>query len=157
MSWYLDRTPDIERHNAEVNAVWQAFREGHPTRVPVAIHGSIRNFIQNPALNDTGWTFEDFFSNPQAQIDCQLGYQKWCRYNLVCDSEMGPPKGGWQLGIDFQNSYDAGWFGCPLHLAGNAVPDTLEILKEDKHKLYEMECPDPLRGNLLGRAMEFFE
>ena len=39
----------------------------------------------------TGYTFEDFFKNPQAQIECQLAYQKWCRYNLVCDNEMGPP------------------------------------------------------------------
>ncbi|MBT4815336.1 MAG: hypothetical protein HN742_17610 [Lentisphaerae bacterium] len=157
MSWYLDKPIDFERHNADVRAVWAAFQAGRPTRVPVSVHGSIRNFIQNPVLNTTGWTFEDFFSSPQAQIDCQLGYQKWCRYNLVCDREMGPPGGGWQVGIDFQNSYDAGWFGCPLHVDGNAVPDTVEILKEDKHRLYEMSCPDPLRGNLLGRAMEFFE
>jgi uroporphyrinogen-III decarboxylase len=33
----------------------------------------------------------------------------------------------------------------------------VEILKEDKQKLYSMECPDPLHGGLLGRAMEFFE
>ena len=157
MSWFLETPVDLERHNAEVEAVWQAYRDGQPTRVPVTIHGSIRNFIQNPALNQTGWTFEDFFTNPQAQIDCQLGFQKWFRHHLVCDREVGPPADGWQLGIDFQNSYDAGWFGCPLRYDGNAVPDTVEILKQDKHKLHDMACPDPLRGNLLGRAMEFYE
>jgi hypothetical protein len=157
MSYYLSETPDFAAHNEEVARVWKAYREGKPYRVPVSIHGSIRNYIQNPELNDTGWTFADFFTNPQAQIDCQLAYQKWYRCNLVCDREMGPPAHGWQLNIDFQNSYDAGWFGCPLHLDGNAVPDTVEVLKEDKGKLYEMECPDLLRGNLLGRAMEFFE
>ena len=56
----------------------------------------------------TGYTFEDFFKNPQAQIECQLAYRKWCRYNLVCDNEMGLPKNGWEVGIDFQNSYAAG-------------------------------------------------
>jgi len=70
---------------------------------------------------------------------------------------MGPPKDGWQLVIDFQNSYDAGWFGCPLHYDGNAVPDTIEILKEEKHKLYEMQCPDPLTGGLMGRCMQFYD
>ena len=155
--WYLQDPPDHARHNEEVAAVWQAFREGHPTRVPVSVHGSIRNLIQNPALNTTGYTFADFFCNPEAQIQCQLAYQAWYRDNVICDREMGPPPGGWSLTVDFQNSYDAGWFGCPLHYDGNAVPDTIEILKVDKHKLYEMECPDPLHGGLLGRATEFFE
>ncbi|PIU93228.1 MAG: hypothetical protein COZ06_12085 [Armatimonadetes bacterium CG_4_10_14_3_um_filter_66_18] len=157
VSFHLTNPPDFEQHNEEVARVWKAYYEGNPYRVPVNIAGSIRNLIQNPALNDTGWTFADFFTNPQAQIDCQLAYQKWVRYHLLCDREMGPPKQRWQLAIDFQNSYDAGWFGCPLHLEGNAVPDTVEILKQDKGKLYSLSCPDPLRGGLLGRAMEFFD
>ncbi|MBI3923345.1 MAG: hypothetical protein HY318_18130 [Armatimonadetes bacterium] len=157
MSWFLDDPPDFQEHNAEVAAVWKAYHEGNPYRVPVSIHGSIRNLIQNPALNATGYTFEDFFKDPEAQIQCQLAYQRWYRSNLVCDREMGPPKEGWPLAIDFQNSYDAGWFGCPLHYDGNAVPDTVEILKEDKYRLYQMECPDPLQDGLMGRAMEFLD
>lgn len=157
MSWYLQDPPDFQRHNEEVAAVWQAFHEGRPTRVPVSVHGSIRNLLQNPAINTTGYTFEDFLTDPEAQIQCQLAYQAWYRNHVLCDREMGPPKEGWTLTVDFQNSYDAGWFGCPLHYDGNAVPDTIEILKEDKHKLYDMECPDPLHGGLMGRAMEFYE
>ncbi|MEW6750119.1 MAG: uroporphyrinogen decarboxylase family protein [Candidatus Latescibacterota bacterium] len=157
MSWFLAHPPDFSRHNEEVAAVWAAYHEGRPTRVPVSVTGSIRNFIQNPDLNTTGYTFADFFTDPEAQVQCQLAYQKWCRYQLLCDREMGPPKDGWTLGIDFQNSYDAGWFGCPLRSDGNAVPDTVEILKEDKHRLYGMSCPDPVRGGLLARALEFYE
>jgi hypothetical protein len=157
MAWYLQDPPDFGRHNEEVAAVWQAYHEGRPRRVPVSVHGSIRNLLQNPALNTTGYTFEDFFTNPEAQIQCQLAYQAWYRNHVLCDREMGPPSNGWTLTVDFQNSYDAGWFGCPLHYDANAVPDTVEILKEDKHKLYEMDCPDPLRGGLIGRAVEFFE
>ena len=47
----------------------------------------------------------------------------------------------WQINVDFQNLYDAGWFGCPLKYSGNDVPDVEPILKE----------------NLLGRAKKFFE
>jgi len=159
MSWFLRNPPDFEEHNAEVTAVWNSYHEGRPQRIPVLVHGSIRNLIQNPELNDTGYTFEDFFTDPEAQIQCQLAYQKWCRHHILCDREMGPPKDGWTLSVDFQNSYDAGWFGSPLQYGGdaNALPDTVEILKEDKHRLYEMECPDPLYGGLMGRAMEFYE
>lgn len=157
MSWHLADPPDYQHHNEEVAAVWRAYFEGKPTRVPVSIHGSIRNLLQNPALNDTGYTFEDFFTDPEAQVQCQLAYQAWYRNHVLCDRELGPPAGGWPLTVDFQNSYDAGWFGCPLHYDGNAVPDTVEILKHDKQKLYEMECPDPLHGGLIGRGLEFFE
>ena len=157
MSWYLEDPPDFNEHNAEVAEIWRSYRRKTPERVPVLIHGSIRNLIQNPELNKTGYTFEDFFTDPEAQIQCRLAYSKWCRHHLVCDREMGPPDDGWALTVDFQNSYDAGWFGCPLQYCGNAVPDTLEILKVDKHRLYDMTCPDPLRGGLMGRAMEFFD
>jgi len=158
MSWYLTKPVDFERHNEEVESVWRAYRQGKPYRVPVIISGSIRNLFENPELNNTGYTFEDYFKNPEAQIKAQLAYQKWVRYNLICDREMGPPKEGWNINVDFQNSYEQGWFGCPLkYFNGNHVPDTVEILKEDKYKLYEMDPPHPLKGNLLGRAMEFFE
>lgn len=157
MSFFLADPPDFTKHNEEVARMWQAYRKGTPTRVPVRITGSIRNYLQNPELNDSGWTFADFFTTPRAQIDCQLAFQKWVRGHVLCDQEMGPPKQGWQLVVDFQNSYDAGWFGCPLRVQGNAVPDTVEILKEDKGRLYDLSCPDPLHGGLLGRALEFFE
>ena len=157
MSFFLTKKIDFKEHNEEVDGIWEAYHQRKPYRVPIRISGSIRNLFGNVEINSTNYTFENFFKNPQAQIDCQLVYQKWVRYNLICDNEMGPPKDGWQINIDFQNSYEAGWFGCPLRYFGNNVPDTVEILKEDKNRLYEIEPPDPLRGNLLARAMEFFD
>lgn len=160
MSYFLGEELDFEVHNEEVRNVWEAHRKGEPLRAPVSVVGSIRNYIQNPALNNTGYNFKDFFTNPKAQITCQLEFQKWVRHNLLCDQEMGPPKDGWQLNVDIQNTYDAGWFGCPLHYGqphDNDVPDTRPILEEDKARLYRMTCPDPLRGGVLGMAMEHFE
>jgi len=157
MNFFLMRDIDFKKHNEGVKRVWIAYNSGRPYRIPITVCGSIRNLFENPELNNTGYTFEDFFKNPEVQIKAQLVYQKWVRYNLICDQEMGPPANGWQINIDFQNSYEAGWFGCPLQFFGNNVPDTVEILKDNKNKLYELVPPDPLKGNLLGRAMEFFE
>ncbi len=95
MGWYLPEPIDYERHNAEVRALWDAYRAGNPARVPVRVVGSVRNFIQNPALNQVGYTFEDFFTDPEAQIQCQLGFQHWIRHHWLCDNEMGPPEDGW--------------------------------------------------------------
>lgn len=156
MSFFLQNPPDFEKHNEEVARVWEAYRARRPYRVPVTITGSIRYFIQNPELNHTGYDFQDFFENPEAQIVCQLEYQKWQRLNLLCDMERGLPE-TWQLGVDFQNSYEASWFGSPVVYSGNHVPDTKEILKDDKRRLYEMSCPEPLSSGLIGRAVEFAE
>jgi uroporphyrinogen-III decarboxylase len=157
MSFYLSHPVDFEAHNAEVERVWKAYRERKPYRVPVSVVGSITNLFCNPEINTTGYTFRDFFENPQAQIEAQLAYQKWCRSNLLGDQAMGLPKDGWNVRVDFQNSYEAGWMGCPLRYFQGVVPDTEPILRERKERLYELETPDPLRGNLLGRAMEFFD
>lgn len=157
MGYILTERLDFEKHNEEVARVWDAFKKDQPYRVPVTVSGSIRNLFQNPAINKTGYTFKDFFTHPQAQLECQLAFQKWTRFNLLCDQEMGPPKDGWQLNVDFQNSYEAGWYGCPLHFFDDHVPDTSEILKDDKGRLSKLKEPDPLHGGLLGRAMEFYE
>jgi uroporphyrinogen-III decarboxylase len=157
MSFFLASPPDFAAHNAEVRAVWEAYHAGRPSRVPVSLSGSLRNFLQNPALNDTGYSFRDFFEDPEAQIQCQLRYQRWVRYHLLCDREMGPPREGWPIGIDFQNSLDASWFGCPVFYQGNHVPDTREILKNEPLRLYDLDCPDPLRSGLMGRAVEFYD
>jgi uroporphyrinogen-III decarboxylase len=158
MAYTLMQQIDSQEHNEEVRRVWDAYSKRQPYRVPVSVSGSIRNLFGNPAINDTAYTFEDFFNSPEAQIACQLAYQRWQRYNLLCDREMGPPTRGWQIAIDFQNSYEAAWMGCPFVFHGNDVPDTREILKEDKRRLYHLKPPDPpWSGTLLARALEFFE
>jgi len=157
MSFFLKHPVDAARHNDEVERVWQAYRDGKPYRAPVTLSGSISNLLCNPAINTTGYTFRDFFEDPRAQIAAQLAYQRWWRFNVLCDQPMGFPKNGWQVNVDLQNSYEAGWMGCPLHYLDESLPDTVPILGERKEHLHDLAPPDPLRGNLLGRAMEFFD
>ena len=157
MSSFLQEKIDIAAHNAEVARVWNAYNSGKPYRVPLMIIGSITNYFLNPELNTNGWTFKDFFENPDVQIRAQLEYQKWQRFNILCDREMGVPNDGWQISVDFQNCYDASWFGCPIKYIPGQVPDTEDILKTDKMRLYDMpECIDYDNG-LIGRAIEFFD
>ena len=42
MSWFLKNPPDFQAHNSEVAALWGAYHEGRPHRVPVSVVGSIR-------------------------------------------------------------------------------------------------------------------
>ncbi len=161
MSYYLSPGIDFDRHNDEVRKLWAAYEKNEHPRIPVVINGSIRNLLSNPELNSTGYGFRDFFTRPEAHIRCQLEYDHYCRHHLVCDRIMGNPEREWQLlRMDFQNSFDQGWFGCPLtYFSPTDVPDTTEILKENPKQLYDWEDPDPFlgRGDFMKNALEMYE
>jgi len=53
MSWEI---PQIS--NAEKEAVWKAFNERKPIRVPVSISSNPRIVVLDPKLNRRGLTFE---------------------------------------------------------------------------------------------------
>ena len=103
MSFYLDEKIDFKKHNAEVEELWRDYSENKHERIPVFVCGSIRNLISNPEINDTGFSFKDFFTKGEAQVKCQLEYQHYVRNNILCDAEMGIPKEAWRLTLNFQN------------------------------------------------------
>jgi len=157
MSFFLNETIDFDRHNEESARVWKAYREGRPERVPVNVYGSIRVYIQNPELNTQHWTFRDIFENADTQMEAQVEYRKWQRFNVLCDQEMGMPRDGWPVAVDFQNSYDAAWFGCPIEYIEGQVPDTRPMLAERKEALYDLpEWVDESRG-ITPKVKEFYE
>jgi hypothetical protein len=158
MGYFLTEKIDFAQHNAEVRELMAHFRVQTHARVPVKIGGSIRNLISNPLLNTTGYSFPDFFTSAQAQINCRLEYEYYVRHHLLCDQEMGLPE-SWKLSLDFQNSYDQAWFGCPFRFFGPTdVPDTVEILKENPRLLYDWDDLNPFwgRGDFMERAVEIF-
>ncbi|MHB9024655.1 MAG: uroporphyrinogen decarboxylase family protein [Armatimonadota bacterium] len=157
MSFMLQQPIDFPAHNVEVDRVWKAFNAGKPYRVPVSVIGSITNYPLNPVLNTRGWSFQQFFEDPEIQIQAQLAHQKWTRFNVYCDQEMGLPENGWSLTVNFQNSYEAGWVGCPLRYFAGQVPDTEEMLHEEKEKLYDLPRLLPVDHGLLGRGLAFYD
>jgi uroporphyrinogen-III decarboxylase len=153
---YLMKYIDFEKHNEEVRKLWDDFWKGNPTRAPTAFSMSPRMILLEPRLNPEKITAKDFFENPDIMWDVQLKFQKWLRYNVPQDAEMGPPE-EWSIGVSFFNSYEAGWFGCSINYREGELPDTSPILNTRKEKLYEMEIPDPIHGNLMGRLLEYYE
>lgn len=156
MSSYLKQPIDFARHNEEVRQVNEAFAAGKPIRVPMRIAGSITNYFHNPELNVNGYTFDQFFTDPEIQIKAQLAYQYWRRHHLLDDTEKGLPD-KWYLGVDFQNSYDASWIGAPMHYQGLLLPDTLPIFDKHKEKLYDMPKLVPVDNGLIGEGMAFID
>ncbi len=88
----------------------------------------------------------------------QLQSQRYIRYNLLQDAEMGPPRDGWQVGVDLQNYYEAAWFGAQIEYRDGQVPDTSPILTGDrKHTLFDQGVPDPFTGGVMKRAWTLYD
>jgi len=153
------REIDFEKHNAEVRAVWDAYRNRQPARVPMVFGINPRFTMWEPAVNTRRITFEQYMRDPQLMLERHLENQFFVRHHVPQDAEMGLPKDGWNVNVDFQNSYDAGWFGCELHFYDDQVPDTRPLLDSDRTKnlLFERGIPDPFTGGLMKRNWEFYD
>ncbi len=152
------KQPDrLLEHNQEVEKLWQAYRRGEPWRVPVIFNYGIRCRLLDPSLNTEGYTFQQYFEDPDVMLDAQLKHLYFKAFNLWRDESMGYPAKGWQVFIDFQNTFEAPWFGCPIRYHTDQVPDSMEIFRERKSLLYEMHIPEPLGAPMMQRAVEFYE
>ena len=147
---------DFSAHNEQQDAVWKAYHQGKPTRVPMILGISSRYTVLNEVANPEGIDFEQFFCDPRAMFTHLLRKQHFIRHHLPFDQEMGLPA-QWTVGVDLQNSYEAMWWGCELHFRPGQVPDTTPILNAgNKRLLLDRGAPDPFSG-WLGRAWEYLE
>ena len=150
---------DYERHNAEVRQVWEAYHRGTPSRVPMILGINPRYTAFDHPANPRRLGFAEYFGDPECMMTRQLEHQAWVRLQVPQDVEMGLPEKGWEVYVDFLNSYEAGWFGCELHYFAGEVPDTLPLLQDEGRKwaLLEQGIPDPFSGGLMERNWAFYE
>ena len=146
---------DFERHNAEVKELWPAFDAGVAPRVPIAFGTNSRYFMGDPTANPEGLTFQPYIENPDVMFDAQVKYQRWSRFNLLQDQELGCPE-KWSVGVDFQNFYEAAWFGCKVKYFEGQVPDTRPDFAKNPESLLEKGIPGAFDG-IMGQAIEYYE
>jgi uroporphyrinogen-III decarboxylase len=146
---------DISRHNAEVDSVWKAFHAGKPTRVPMIVGLATRFYMLSPQANPTGISFRRYTEDPDVMFDTQLAFQRWRRHNVLQDEALGVPE-TWALTPDFQNYYEAAWFGCPIEYVDGQVPDTRPIYADDPERVMARGVPDPF-SSLMARVNEYYE
>jgi uroporphyrinogen-III decarboxylase len=109
-------------------------------------------------LNPWGYSWQDYFENPDARWTVDLAFQKWARLNVPQDAEMGLPKQEWNgISVNYQNCDEAAWFGCPFYYPQDDMPFVHPILSGDRRKLYDQEPPVPLKGGIMTRAMEHYQ
>jgi hypothetical protein len=142
--------------DAEKQAVWDAYRAGHAPRVPVTLGMNSRVFVLDPRFDAEGLTYERIFHDPQALLTAQLRWQYILRrrHHLFCDSPTELPA-VWTVGIDFQNVYEAEFFGAPLAFRTDNVPDTHPWLNDDnKRAIFEIDIERPMERGLFRRGLE---
>lgn len=148
---------DYKRHNEDVRELWKNYRAGKPHAIPVIYGINPRYTIFNKETNPKGVSFEQYSNDPDLMLEWQLFHQHWLRHNILQDAEMGLPENGWTVYIDFQNYFEAGWFGCPIHYYDGQVPDTRPILTDDKKNLlFDKGVPDPFENGLMTKNLEFY-
>ena len=84
---------DFAKHNAEQSALWADFNVGRPTaRIPVILGTNTRYFMFNDGANPGGLDFRRYTEDPDVMFDAQLQFQRWSKFNLLQDAELGLPK-----------------------------------------------------------------
>lgn len=147
----------FEQHNQEVRALWKAFNEGTPWRVPVTVGISSRFAVFSKKLNPEGWTMKEYCQNPDVMFDLQLRLAEFTRFEVDADHEMGAPEDGWGVAVDFQNYYEAAWLGCPVEFPEIGMPTAHPFLRDDnKNEVFHRGIPSPFSG-LMAQAEEFLE
>jgi len=153
----LTREIDFSKQNAEVKKVWEDYRAGRPARVPVMFGINPRYLLLDPKLNPAGITFEQYSADPQLMLEAQLRFHEWVRFNVPHDAPMGLPD-AWDVYVDFQNYYEAGFLGAQIYFPADNVPVARPFLDDDnKRMLLDNGMFDLDASPLWRKNVEFYE
>lgn len=151
------RDRDFTWHNAESRALWEAFRSNTHERAPIRLNVNPRMLMLDPTYNTKGITYNDYMHDPDLMGETILEFQYWARFLLPGDHEKGLPD-QWMMWVDFQNFYDAAFFGGMVEFREDQIPDAAPILNDDnKRMLFDRGIPDPFTGEWPERALAFLE
>jgi len=145
--------------NEQKQQVWKAYRDRKPTRVPVTYGVNVRVVVLDPKWNPSGITFEQFYSDAKAAVEVLTKFMEYQFEYLhhYCDNPLGLPQ-EYALHVDNQNTYDAAYFGCPVHFRDGQVPDAGTILEgANKDKLRDFDPDHPLDNPFIRRCLRRHE
>lgn len=144
---------------AEKDALWKAYYERQPTRVPLRWNVNSRILLLNPELNPEGWGYAEYFNDPTVALKVQARFWEYlattlCRY---CDVKWELPA-EWNFYVENQNIYDAAFFGAKVEFEPGQVPGTHQFLSIDD--VDDFMCRDfskPLESPWIKERLQFRE
>lgn len=148
---------DFKQHNAEVDIIWDSYSKGHPIRMPMVTGVSDRFFVMNEFTNPKHVSFREYTENVELMFEMQCKFSECSKFNIVGDHKMGIPEDGWVVNVDFQNYYEAAWYGCKVEFPEHEVPFAMPLLDDDnKNMLFEKGIPDPF-GGFMEKAKIYYD
>lgn len=130
----------------EKEELWKRYLDHSPVRVPMIFGLNNRVVLLDGRINATGLTYDQVFARPEAMLNAQLlfSYVARKRYHHFCDWPTELPE-VWHLGVQYQNVFEAPFFGCDINFYPDQVPDTTPILDDDnKQSIFDIDISRPL-------------
>lgn len=117
--------------NEQKEALWKAYGDRKPTRVPLRWNTNVRIILLNPELNPEGYTFEQYFTDPKVILAIQSRHQEYVATTLsqTCDFPAKLPE-KWHFAVDNQNTYDGAYFGTKVKFDADQCPSNLACMTE---------------------------
>lgn len=151
-------THDFAQHNAGVQRLMSAFERGAAPRVPAAIRAPTRFFVFCRETNRKGYTFRDYYNNPDIMWELQLAGHSWMCTHLAGDRRMGPPEDCWPgVVVDFHGGGEESYLGNDIFCTDDQVLDSHPFLRESRQRLADAPTPDPLTSGWMPKQREFYE
>lgn len=126
--------------------IWQQYRDGNPTRVPLNLCSNPRVVILNPAWNPHGHTFEQIATDPALHLRYSLLHQLY-RHTVLgkySDNPTTLPE-VWTVELMVYNVYEAAYFGAPILYPQCDVPCSLPLpIGTDKHDVFDIDIENPM-------------
>ncbi len=146
---------DFTAHNEMSRALWTAFSANRQARAPIRLNTNPRMLMLDPVYNRKSLTYREYMTDPEVMGQCILEWLYWVRFLLPGDQEKGLPD-TWHVHVDFQNFYDAAWFGGPVMFDEGQIPYASPFLREDnKRMLFDRGLPGPFDGEWAERGVYF--
>ncbi len=150
------RCTDIS--NSEKAQVWQDYRQGHPSRVPVLLVTNPRVILLDPSLNPSGYSVERVQTDPRAHLEVALQHAlHTCTVlNQYCDSPVGVPD-VWEVGMWVYNVYEAAAMGAHVTFPPGQLPSTEPFLcGQNKIAIFSVDIEHPLEHGYYKRCLDFW-
>jgi uroporphyrinogen-III decarboxylase len=145
--------------NAQKRAVWDAYRAGRPTRVPVTFGINPRVVLLDPEWNPRGVTFRDCWYDARLEVETQLKFIEYQAefLNRYCDSPTEWPE-RFDFSVSVQNVYDSAYFGGPVEFRDGQVPDVSRTLEgADRERIFEVDIDHPMDNPFVQESLRRHE
>lgn len=143
--------------NAEKAAVWQAYHDRKPLRVPLRWNVNSRVLLLNPALNPEGIGYRDYFNDATTMLQVQAHFAEYSASELSqsCDMTSELPE-QWFFFLESQNIYDSAYFGGEVRFEAGQVPCVHHFLTlDDVDDFLTRDFSQPLENPWIKERLRF--